>query len=853
MGLFDTFHVSRSIATVLAGRNSSAEVVSAVARLREVGRRALPKIIQALPDDPAGEPLTNLLAELVTTASLPTIVNVGLMNQDSQVVAKVRVALGRATKYDPNRLLELYSAAGGALVNVAEIIVARKDGITPKSVLRILDSAHKDNQPTLFKLVTELATQAMVPTLIAFSRNADWEGRYCIAQTIARFSSEPVRDTLLRFTKDPHKLVRQAAVEGLAALTIPVPAGPLTTLLRDPDLMVQTRAIEAMIKINDPTAVRDLLDILQDESEHARRAAVEVLNAIGDARAIKDLLHAMKDQDWWVRVRAADALGAIGGPKVIEAVLNLLDDEDEFMRRCAVEILNTTKDPRAFDRLVTALDDPDWWVRERALDALANMRDARAVPAIVRLLETDNEGTPVAIRALAAIGDTGAAPAIATKLAATDEAIVREAIGALETLTDDKTASAVLAALAQVSQGGPGGDLGQAAGRAHAAISTRLRRRSTSGEVPMRAPMPQRSNESRLLDAGDLHMPGSHGAPVSRAAASDRTRHMPAPVAPKPVAAAPAPVASQGPAPTMAATPARGSVATAVPANEILDFNRLAEGQLLGSRYRVKRELGRGGFGIVLLVEDLMVHEEIALKLISPHLIEDEVAIARMVHEVRYARKITHENVIRIHDFISIGATYAMSMEYFSSVPLTRKVRRGRGFPKQEGYATVQAILRGMSVAHTAGIVHRDLKPANILINTENVLKIVDFGLAAAMSHSNSRVTKTGHMVGTPSYMAPEQVRGLTIDQRTDLYALGVIMYEMFTGVPPYSGDNPMAVLYQHLEGAKLPPSSRNAEISPALEAIILKAMAVNPDERYASAVDMLHDLEQLMHMEAAA
>ena len=856
MGLFDTFHVSRSIATVLAGRNSSAEVVSAVARLREVGRRALSKIIPALPDDPAGEPLTNLLAELITTATLPTIVNVGLMNQDPQVVAKVRIALGRATKYDPNRLLELYSAAGGALVNVAEIIVARKDGITPKSVLRILDSAHKDNQPTLFKIVTELANEAMVPTLIAFSRNADWEGRYCIAQTIARFSSEPVRDTLLRFTKDPHKLVRQAAVEGLAALTIPVPAAPLTALLRDPDLMVQTRAIETMIKINDPSAVRDLLEILQDESEHARRGAVEVLNAIGDIRAIKDLLHAMKDQDWWVRVRAADALGAIGGPKVIEAVLGLLDDEDEFMRRCAVEILNTTKDPRAFDCLVAALDDPDWWVRERALDALANMRDARAVPAVLRFLETDNEATPVAIRALASIGDAAAAPAIAAKLAAGDEAIVREAIGALETLTDDKAAAAVLAALAQVSQGEfGGGDIGQAAGRAHSAIGARLRRRSSSGDVSARAPTPQRSNETRAPDTGAVRMPSAHASPPSRAAASDRTRHMPAPAAPKPVAPAQAPLqqapGAQAPAP--AAAPTRAPVAAAAVVRETIDFNRLAEGQVLASRYRVKHELGRGGFGIVLLVEDLMVHEEIALKLISPHLVEDEVAIARMVHEVRYARKITHENVIRIHDFISMGATYAMSMEYFASVPLTRKIRRGRGFSKQDGYVTVRAILRGMSVAHAAGIVHRDLKPANILVNPEGVLKIVDFGLAAAMSHSNSRVTKTGHMVGTPSYMAPEQVRGLTIDQRTDLYALGVIMYEMFTGVPPYSGDNPMAVLYQHLEGAKPPPRSRNAEISPALEAIILKAMAVNPDERYASAVDMLHDLEQLMHMEAAA
>jgi serine/threonine-protein kinase len=223
-----------------------------------------------------------------------------------------------------------------------------------------------------------------------------------------------------------------------------------------------------------------------------------------------------------------------------------------------------------------------------------------------------------------------------------------------------------------------------------------------------------------------------------------------------------------------------------------------------------------------------------------------------MIHEVRYARKITHENVIRIHDFVAIGGTYAMSMEYFASAPLTRKLRRGRLMLRQEALTIVRDILRGTSVAHAAGIVHRDLKPANVLVNSDGLLKIVDFGLAAAMSHGNSRVTKTGHMVGTPTYMAPEQVRGLAIDQRTDLYALGVMMYEIFTGVPPHSADNPMGVLYQHLEGAKTPPRERNPEISTALEAIILKAMAVDPAQRYPTANDMLVDVEQLRLKEAA-
>ena len=817
MGLFDLFQVSRSIATMLSGRNASVEVIAASNRLRDVGRSALPKIIVALADDPAGEPLTHLLSDMITTASLPVIVNQGLLNQDPQIVARVRTALARATKYDPNGLIDLYTSAGGAMVNLSDIILARKDAITPKSVMRILDSAHKDNQPTLFKIVADLATEQMVPSLIQFSRNAEWEGRYCIAQTISRFSTEPVRDCLLRFIKDPHKLVRQAAVEGLGEMKIKVPAAPLVALLRDNDLLVQTKAIETLIKINDPTSVRELLGVLQDESEHARRAAVEVLNAIGDTSAIKDLLQAMKDQDWWVRVRAADALGAIGGAKVIDAVLTLLGDQDEFMRRCAIEILNTTKDPRAFGSLVAALDDPDWWVRERALDALANMRDPRAVPAIQRFLDEDNEGTPVAIRALVAIGDSSVATAIAAKLESADEAILREAITALEALTDAKSADAVLKALADFRKRGVSADVIECAVRAHAAISARMRGRAP--DAPAR-PAPAAAVTPVRVGAPVPQPPSTSQVPTMNVdePTEEIVRDKPLPVAP---------------------------LVQADPYN-------VAPGDVMGDRYKVKREIGRGGFGVVLLVEDQMVQEEIALKVISPQLMQDEVAIARMVHEVRYARRITHENVIRIHDFMRIGGTYAMSMEYFASGPLNRKVRRGRPMAEQEGLRYTRDILRGMAVAHAVDIVHRDLKPGNILINAAGLLKIVDFGLAAAMSHGNSRVTKSGYLVGTPSYMAPEQVRGLAIDQRTDIYSLGVIMYEMFTSVVPYTADNPMGVLFQHLEGVKEAPSKRNALISPALERIILKAMAVNPEDRYQSATEMLKDVEELLMKEAA-
>lgn len=155
--------------------------------------------------------------------------------------------------------------------------------------------------------------------------------------------------------------------------------------------------------------------------------------------------------------------------------------------------------------------------------------------------------------------------------------------------------------------------------------------------------------------------------------------------------------------------------------------------------------------------------------------------------------------------------------------------------PLQRGLRILWHICRGMHAAHQVKIIHRDLKPPNVLIGETGVVKIVDFGLAAAVSDTVSRLTRTGALLGTPLYMAPEQVQNCQIDARTDIYSLGVMMYEIFTGRPPYSGANPMAILYQHLEGKAVPPREVCAEISPELEGIIQKAMAVEPAQRFQS------------------
>jgi serine/threonine-protein kinase len=214
---------------------------------------------------------------------------------------------------------------------------------------------------------------------------------------------------------------------------------------------------------------------------------------------------------------------------------------------------------------------------------------------------------------------------------------------------------------------------------------------------------------------------------------------------------------------------------------------------------------------------------------------QDEEMMKRFVHELRYSRKITHQNVIRIYDFLSLGGNYAISMEYFPSHTLGAEIAATKPLPfaKSKGWSV--DIATGMSVAHKVGIVHRDLKPANILINDDGLLKIVDFGVAAVASHADTQLTKTGYVIGSPKYMAPEQILGKKVDHRADIYSLGVIMYEMLAGVPPYSKGDHMSVMYQHVQGKCKPCEEINPGIPAALATVVRKAMEIDKSKRYES------------------
>lgn len=258
-------------------------------------------------------------------------------------------------------------------------------------------------------------------------------------------------------------------------------------------------------------------------------------------------------------------------------------------------------------------------------------------------------------------------------------------------------------------------------------------------------------------------------------------------------------------------------------------------GQVIAERYRIERPLGRGGMGAVYLAHDSVLGELIALKVVSAAWGADPAQSAdRFRREASAARKVSHPNVIRIHDLGETNGMLFMSMEYFPGKTLGDVVAARGPLSTADLRDIGVQVCDGLGAAHKAGVIHRDLKPGNVLVGERHAVKLIDFGLATATFFQG--MTATGLSLGTPEYMSPEQVRGRTVDARSDVYSLGALLYHVATGRPPFAGDSPIAIGFAHCSQEPLPPRQLRSEMSEGLEVAILAAMAKEPGERPALA-----------------
>jgi serine/threonine protein kinase len=275
--------------------------------------------------------------------------------------------------------------------------------------------------------------------------------------------------------------------------------------------------------------------------------------------------------------------------------------------------------------------------------------------------------------------------------------------------------------------------------------------------------------------------------------------------------------------------------------NEFELIRRMVQG--ISDRYDVLAEAGRGGMGVVYRARDRETDEIIALKTLRPELAADSRLVERFKRELRLARRITHKNVCRVYDLHRTPALCFVTMEFVDGENL-RSVLHSRGtLELKEGIAVARQVCEALREAHKQGVVHRDLKPENVMIDRSGTVKVMDFGIARSLDAIS---TVTGGTLGTPAYMAPEQAEGQPVDPRTDIYSLGLILYEVFTGVVAFTADTPIALAWKQVHEPPVHPRDLEPSLPPRLEKVILRCLEKDPARRYQTAEELDITLDKL-------
>lgn len=772
--------------------------VALIEKLRQLSRDSLEQLIQAIPGASGIHQamLTEICLENVEGSTEELFLK-SLDSDATEIRTTAAAILARTDQVSPSKLFKKLHESDVSKTEIIDILAFQREHLKPEQIITNalkLDKAHAEQ---LLKLAEE-STLPLDLEVLRIEPNTIGSPsiKIMLLRYFSRVEQADVAKIIAKFLNDENKTVVIEALKSLKKLQVKFDASVLLPFIESMSEVEREMAIDILQAQADAELVPKLAPWTCSKSDEVREIFVKLFVKHVTPQGLESFLRLLDKQEWWGKEQALKSLQKFGNDKLYAAAEGLTSHENEFIREQAQKFASQSSDPEDLKKLWDNALHENWQVREAAIEAIGRSNKRESIGILKKVVEKYAESAPAVLRAVGELGFSKGLEIAFACLRMPEALVQREAletIGKLATRRHGKTIRDKLMQKVPKLQATVRDTAGEV-----------VNRLTEEYELPALNVDQESYFDTRLLKFDTQSVDQGSGQP-----------------------AAPAPEA----------TP------------QFQNIEDLKKGDLWMDRYRIDKEIGRGAMGRVMLAKDEMVGETLILKFMHPELTAEEASRERFLREVKYSRRISHPNVIRIHDMLIKDNLSAISMEYFESRGIDEFLREKKCFGTREGLNILLQVANGMAAAHNQEVIHRDLKPSNILMNEKGLVKIVDFGIASVSSTTDKTLTKTGSIIGTPAYLSPERAKGLEADHRSDIYALGIIAYAMFAGQLPYTGE-PMSLLFQHLEGKAVPAHEVRKEIGPRVSLLIQKMMAVELEDRLQTMEDVAEAIREIQAKE---
>ncbi len=769
--------------------------VALIEKLGQAAQDSVDRLLQVIPETaaPHSEVLRKICRDQVESGGAEDLLLGKLDNDATEIRSTAASILSESGQINPSKLFAKLHQPNVSKSEVIDILYFQRENLKPGQIIANalkLDSGHAEQ---LLRLLPD-SRQPIDPDSLHLEPAAieSPSAKIELLRYFAHVNQPAVAELIGKFLTDSNHTVVMEALKSLRELNVSFDASFLLGSVEKMSEIEQQMAYEILEKQADFKLVPKIAPYVCGKSDEVRQRLIKLFVEHVSPKGLEMFLGLLEPQDWWGRDQALKCLRQLANDKVAASAKTLIQHSNEFIREQAQQFAASSGDSTDLKELWRNAIHEDWQISEGALQAIGRSRKREAIPLLKKILDTKPDSAGPVLKAVAQLGFTKGLEIAFVCLRAPEALVQREALATIGKLTSERHARLVRDKLMQKVP------------QLQATV------RDTAGEVI------NRLTDEYKLPALDIDQETYFD---TRLIKFEDTQSM-----------------------------EQYNATAEEPAINIED---LKKGDLWIDRYRIDREIGRGAMGRVMLATDEMVDEQLILKFMHPELTADMDSRERFLREVKYSRKISHPNVIRVHDMLFRNNLSAISMEFFESRGLDELLRERKHFDAREGLDILLQAASGMAAAHHQQVIHRDLKPSNILMDKSGLVKIVDFGIASASTEqAEGTLTKTGSIIGTPAYISPERARGHEADHRSDIYALGIIAYGIFAGRLPYTGE-PMALLYQHIEGKAKPVHEVRREVGPRVSLLVQKMMAVDVDDRLQTMDDVVDAIRGLQRKSA--